>query len=123
MKPYHISAAEWEVMNLVWANPPLSSGEIVDALAAKKSWRPRTSRTLVDRLARKRILAVDGTVKPCRYRACVSREDCVRTESRSFLERVFGGESAAMVLHLVKETDLTAADIKKLRQLLSEKQK
>ena len=123
MKARHISAAEWEVMNLVWARSPISSAEIVDALAAKKSWRPRTIRTLVDRLARKAILAVDLTVKPQLYRPRVSREDCVRTESRSFLDRVFGGEPAALLLHLAKETELTATDLKKLKQILSEKKK
>jgi predicted transcriptional regulator len=37
--------------------------------------------------------------------------------------RVFGGEPVSMLLHLVGETKLSKADIKKLKDMLNEKEK
>jgi BlaI family penicillinase repressor len=47
----------------------------------------------------------------------------IRQESRSFLQRVFGGEPVPLLLHLVEESKLSKEDIKKLKDMLSEKEK
>jgi BlaI family penicillinase repressor len=50
-------------------------------------------------------------------------EQAVRQESRSFLDRVFGGEAGPMLLHLLGESKLSKEDIKQLKEMLSEKEK
>jgi BlaI family penicillinase repressor len=49
-------------------------------------------------------------------------EACIRQESRSFIDRVFGGAPSSIILDLVKETELTKEDIKELRRILKEKE-
>jgi len=56
------------------------------------------------------------------YRPKLRLEDCVRHESRSFLDRVFGGEPAAMLIQLVKQTNLAPDEIAELRRILKEKE-
>jgi len=123
MKTLNISDAEWEVMNLLWNQAPRTSGEIVELLAARKGWRSRTIRTLLDRLVQKGAVAMQADRRPSLYQPRISQEACIRRESQSFLDRVFGGEPASMLLHLVKHTELSPADIKKLKRILSEKEK
>jgi BlaI family penicillinase repressor len=48
---------------------------------------------------------------------------CVRRASQGFLKRVFGGEPASMLMHLVQNTDLSAEEIAQLKRILSEKEK
>jgi len=117
-----ISEAEWEVMKLVWEKAPRPVIEIVEQLLAKKEWQPRTTRTLIGRLVEKRALRVRRQSQRRVYEPAVSMEDCVRHEGRSFLERVFGGTPAAMLLHFVKEASLTPEEIEKLKQALNEKE-
>jgi len=118
-----ISTAEWEVMNLVWERAPLSAAAIVDEMVRRKDWASRTTRTLIDRLVRKKALTYDSGGPCYLYRPLVSIEECVRQESRSFLDRVFGGEPAAMLLHLVKEAKLSSDEIAELRRILKQKEK
>jgi BlaI family penicillinase repressor len=108
-------------MNLVWHQAPIATSEIVEQLAARNDWHPRTIRTLLDRLVKKGALthAVDG--KRYLYRAKVSMDACVRKASQNLLERVFGGEPAAMLIHLVKQTKFSAEEIKELQRILQEK--
>lgn len=122
MKSVKISDAEWQVMNLLWERSPLTGGEIIAALEKKSAWRPRTIRTLVDRLVEKGALKVMAEGKR-RFAPLVSLETCVRVESRSFMERVFGGRPASLLLHIIKEAKLTEQEINQLKKLLSEKQK
>jgi BlaI family penicillinase repressor len=122
MKTVKISDAEWQVMNVVWARAPLTGGEIIAALGSRSPWRPRTIRTLLDRLVGKGALKVLAEGKR-RFIPAVSQEACVHSESRSFMDRVFGGQPAPMLLHMIKDAKLNAEEIKQLKQILSEKQK
>ena len=51
---------------------------------------PRTVKTLLNRLINKGALAYEARGKHYLYRPKVTREQCVREETRSFLSRVFG---------------------------------
>jgi BlaI family penicillinase repressor len=122
MKSVNISDAEWQVMSLLWERSPLTAGEIIAALGAKNNWKPRTVRTLMDRLAAKGAIAALAEGKK-RLVPLASHDACVRGESRTFIERVFGGRPASMLLHVIKDAKLTKEEINQLKKILSEKQK
>ena len=119
-----ISDAEWDVMNVVWsAAAPVTAGEVVDRLAALKPWSPRTVKTLLNRLLNKGVLAAEARGKHYLYRARVTRDQCVRAETRSFLSRVFGGAAGPMLVQFVSQADLSAAEVEELKRLLDGKGK
>ncbi len=118
-----VSESEWHVMNVVWAQAPVLSSEVVGALAREKGWHSRTTRTLLARLVKKKALKIRPEGKRFLYEPLLTMAEGRRQESQSLLRRVFGGEPAAMLLHLVEETRLSKADIRKLRDILSEKEK
>jgi BlaI family transcriptional regulator, penicillinase repressor len=122
-RPLKISESEWQVMSIVWTKAPVSASEVVEVLSQQKGWHSRTIRTLLDRLVKKMALKTRFEGKRYVYEPLITLEEGRRQESRSLLQRVFGGEPAAMLLHLVEETKLTKADIKKLKAILSEKEK
>jgi BlaI family penicillinase repressor len=67
------------------------------------------------------IWAVGACTAAYIYRAAVSRRRCVRQEGRSFLEKAFGGDVAALVAHFVTESPLDPKQIEELRHLLQMK--
>ncbi|HUU60035.1 MAG TPA: BlaI/MecI/CopY family transcriptional regulator [Phycisphaerae bacterium] len=116
-----ISDAEWEVMNVIWDEAPLTASEVVEALAGHRDWSPRTIKTMLNRLVRKGVLAFQSQGKRYLYRPNVTQAECVRQESQSFLERVFGGQAAPMLVQLVRSADLSADEIDQLRKILRTK--
>ena len=118
MKIPSISEAEWEVMTVIWSQNPITAGEVVDILAPKKKWNPRTVKTLLNRLVKKGALAyaVDG--KKYLYRPKVRQDQCVTHESRSFLGRVFAGDAAAMLVRFVDEIELSPEEINQLKRAI-----
>ena len=121
-KPPKISDAEWQVMEILWAaSDALTANEIVDALSARSDWSPPTIKTMLNRLVRKRALKFRAEGKRYLYSPAVSRERCVRSETRSFVDRLFGGSVAPLLAHFVEDEKLSSDEIEQLRKLLERK--
>lgn len=116
-----ISDAEWDVMEPVWAVGACTAADVIKQLRATHDWNHSTIRTLLARLVEKGALAYDVDGARYIYRAAVSREQCVRQEGRSFLEKAFGGDVTALLAHFVSESSLDRDQIEQLRQLLAQK--
>lgn len=117
-----ISDAEWEVMKVLWDSSPRTAAEVVDALAGRRDWNPRTIKTLLNRLVRKGAVAYAVEGKRYLYRPRVAQEACVRRESQSFVRRVFAGQEASMLVNLVRDARLTPGQIAALRRILDAKE-
>lgn len=117
-----ISDAEWLVMNSVWDAPGIEASAVIDLLAQANDWSSATVKTMLHRLVKKGALSTEQVGKKYLYRPRVRRNDCIRQESRSFLDRVFGGQAAPALMHFVKASRLTAREIAELKALLDSKE-
>ncbi|MEM7260857.1 MAG: BlaI/MecI/CopY family transcriptional regulator [Planctomycetota bacterium] len=117
-----ISDAEWEVMRVVWDREPVTARAIVEVLDSRKEWSEPTVKTLLNRLVRKGALGYEVEGKRYLYSAARSREECVREEGRSFLDRVFDGSTTPLLTHFLRESELSREEIRELEQLLREKE-
>jgi BlaI family transcriptional regulator, penicillinase repressor len=115
-----ITDAEWEVMKVVWDKGPLTSGQIVEALAGDVDWHSRTVKTLLARLVKKGAVSVDVDDRRHLYKAAIKREACQRQETRSFVRRVFDGAVGPAVVHFIQAGQLSAEEIKELRRILDQ---
>src|SRR3954470_21575812 len=116
-----ISDTEWEIMNLLWTHSPATAAEIIDALQKKDaSWHPKTARTLLNRLVRKKALTFKKEGRGYLYRPSVSQEACVEAESESFLGRLFGGSLTPMLAHMVERKKLSGDELAELRKILKQ---
>jgi BlaI family transcriptional regulator, penicillinase repressor len=122
-KPPKISDAEWEVMHVLWQSSPLTSSEVVNEVGSRMQWHPKTVKTLLARLVRKGALRYRQEGNRYWYTPVHPRERHVEAESRSFLDRVFGGRTTPALVHFVKAMNLSDDDLDELRQILEHMQK
>ena len=121
-----ISDSEWKVMHFLWEHGRAMANEVVAAVCPENHWTPQTARTLLTRLVDKGVLQVQkerGKEKEyinCVYTPLLSRADCVRIHGQSFLQRVFAGDTSELLVHFMKEGDLTPQQISRLKNLLEE---
>jgi BlaI family penicillinase repressor len=52
-----ISEAEMEVMKVLWAESPQTANEIIEKLESTTDWKPKTIRTLINRLVQKEAVS------------------------------------------------------------------
>ena len=118
----NISAAEWTVAEAIWsAGHPVSSTEIVDLLSGEAARHPKTVRTLLHRLVQKKVVVTERRGRASYFFPRLSRREYVELETRSLLDRLFGGRRAALLLHLLRDgEDLSPADLAALEERLGE---
>lgn len=113
-----ISEAELAVMEVLWAESPLTALEVASRIAPARDWSDRTIKTLLARLLAKGVLAHEEDGRRYLYRPLVARSDYVTGESQRLLDRLFGGRAAPLVAHLAERRDLSEADIAELEALI-----
>ncbi|MGZ5445899.1 MAG: BlaI/MecI/CopY family transcriptional regulator [Thermoanaerobaculia bacterium] len=111
-----ITDAEWELMSVLWEGPRTAL-EVAEALER----HPKTVKTLLGRLVRKGVLRYREDGNRYVYSPAIPRQRYVKEESASFIERVFGGETTPALVHFVRSTKMSSAEIDELRKLLDEK--
>ena len=117
-----ISNAEWQVLEPLWDRAPTTAAEIYSALGTGASgWHLKTVNTFLARLVDKGVLRVHREGKANVYTPLRTREQCVRCETETFLQRVFRGAAGPMLAHFCERADLTDADIARLRAILDER--
>jgi BlaI family penicillinase repressor len=118
-----ISEAEWIVMQVLWSQGALTANEIIQKLAGKVQWNPRTIRTLINRLLNKRAIHFDKEGREYQYSPAVSKDQCTRYERLSFLGRVYHGATKPMIAAFLEDAMLSKEDIAELKTILEEKGK
>jgi predicted transcriptional regulator len=100
----HVTSAEAVVLAPLWRLGPLTPARLMEEVKQAQPWADTTIKTLLARLARKRIVAAERTEGVVRYRALLPREAFVEAEVAALVERLFGGEEAALLAWLKART-------------------
>lgn len=116
-----IADAEMEIMNALWTASPLTASEIVAALEKRKSWDPRTVKTLINRLHNKGAIGFEKSGRKYSYFPLVPRDECIRNETRSFISKFKNGMLGPVLTTFLEEAALSEKEIGELRQMLEEK--
>lgn len=116
-KNISISEAEWQVMKVLWKQAPQTLGQIIEKLN-DTDWSNTTIQTYLARLVKKRALSTERQGKGYLYSPNVTEQECQLTESRSFLNKVFGGSVSGMVTNFIKSGDLSQNEINQLKKIL-----
>ncbi len=118
-----ISESEWQVMRVLWARAPGTANEVVQTLAGLTHWKPKTIKTMLNRLVRKRALGFEESGRAYQYYPLVDEKRCVRAQTRSFLRLVYGGGLMPMLAAFLEDQELSGKDIADLRRILDSKEK
>jgi BlaI family penicillinase repressor len=119
-EPVAITEAEWDVMELLWERAPRTSQEITGKLEESRGWKRATVMTLLSRLVAKDVVSTEPDGNRFLYSPLVERAACVAEETRSFLDRLFGGALQPLVAHVAEHHRLTKKDVAELKALLDQ---
>ena len=116
-----ISESEWLVMRVLWSKSPLAANEVFEQLDGTTKWKPKTVKTLIDRLVKKGAVRFKKDGRRYMYSPAVNEAECIATESRSFVRRVYGGTVKPMLAAFLEDANLSARDISELKEILEQK--
>lgn len=108
-------------MKVLWEESPLTTTKIIEALNEKTNWSPKTIHSLISRLVKKEALGVNKDSVQYQYFPLVEKNDCVTEETRSFLQKVYGGSLKLMLANFIQEEKISPKEIEELKKLLDDK--
>ena len=114
MKEIELGAVQERFADLVWANEPIASGELVKLCERELHWKKPTTYTVLRRLCEKGLLQnEDGTV-----RSRISREAFYSAKSEQIVADSYHGSLPAFIAAFTARKPLSAREVEEIRRMI-----
>jgi len=107
-----VSESEQIVMEILWQESPLSSGDVA------QGWNEKTVKTFLNRLVKKQVVSYTRDGRRYLYSPSIARDEVLSEESSGFLDRVFNGDMKELLATFVQNKKLSTDELEYLRNLL-----
>ena len=109
---------ESDIMAVLWERGPSTVAEVREALSDDLAYN--TVLTMLRILAEKGYAGHTEEGRAFRYHPLVEREAAAESAARDLVRRLFGGSPSRLVTQLVRERELPAEELERLRALIDE---
>lgn len=114
MSDFRMGTAEARFADLIWANEPVTSGQLAKLGAAEFGWKKTTSFTVLKRLCDRGIFQNEnGTVT-----SVMSRDAYYARHSQQYVEETFGGSLPAFLAAFGTRKQLSDREVEELKKLI-----
>ena len=114
MDDYRLGVVETRFAELIWANEPLTSGELVKLCAKELEWKKSTTYTVLKKLCDRGIFQNrDGLVT-----SVLSQMAFQSRQSRRFVEDTFSGSLPAFIAAFAEGGSLSDQELLEIRRMI-----
>lgn len=114
MDEIRLGVVEAHFAEIIWANEPLHSRELVKLCEKELRWKKPTTYTVLRKLCERGIFQnQDGIVS-----SVISREEFFSIQSEQFVEETFEGSLPAFLAAFTRRKSLSAEEIREIRKLI-----
>lgn len=100
--------------DIVWANEPVSSGDLVKLCKEELNWKKSTTYTVLRKLCEKGLFRnADGIVT-----SLISRDDFYSSKSEQIIEESFDGSLPAFVAAFISRKSLTEKEADEIQRMI-----
>ena len=111
------------IMRVLWVRDEATVAEVHAALFDERGLAPTTIATMLRKMEDKGVVAHRVAGRQFVYRPQVSEDQVRSSMVGELLDRLFAGDPAALVSHLVADHNIDEAEIERLRTLLANAEK
>ena len=107
------------IMRVLWERGQATVAEIHEALLPDRGLAPTTVATLLSRLEKRGIVKHRSASRQYVYYPAISESEVRRSMVSDLAERLFDGDVAELVSHLLSEREMSAGDLEKVKELIA----
>jgi len=115
-----LSAAQMEIMRVVWDKGEVAVGDVWDALSKQRVIARNTVQTVLTRLAEKGWLKYRKQGRAFLFRAAVPRDATLRGMVRRLVDTAFSGSAEGLVLAMLEGRSLSNEEADRIRKMIDE---
>lgn len=114
MNHVELAAVQERFADIVWANEPIASGELVKICEKELNWKKPTTYTVLRKLCDKGLLQnVNGIVS-----SLVSKEEFYSAKSEQIIEDSYRGSLPAFIAAFTSRKKLTEKEVDEIQQMI-----
>lgn len=111
------------IMQVLWDKGRATAREITDAINAAEPIAHSTVQTLLRGLQEKRSVSHEIEGRTFVFYALVEEDNFKQSATTDLVQRVFGGNAATLVAHLLKNENVSRKEIIEIRKLINRRDK
>jgi len=114
MSDLKMGTAEARFADVIWANEPITSGQLAKIGAADFNWKKTTSHTVLKRLCERGLFKNEGGT----VTSLISRDEYYARHSEQYVEETFGGSLPAFLAAFGTRKKLSDKEIEELQKVI-----
>lgn len=116
MEQIRLFDSELRLMELLWENEPVSARTLSILAGDSIGWNKNTTYTILKKLVVKDVIVRGEPGFICT--SLVKKEDVQRTETKTLIEKLYGGSKKAFFAAFLENEDLDKDEIAELKKLI-----
>ena len=100
--------------DIVWANEPVGSGELVKICEKELNWKKPTTYTVLRKLCEKGLLKNENGI----VSSVISHEDFYSSKTEQIIEESFAGSLPAFIASFISHKNLTAKEAEEIQKMI-----
>jgi BlaI family transcriptional regulator, penicillinase repressor len=113
-----LTELQMAVIGVLWDTPGATLADVTAALRHNRELAPTTVATLLSRLEARGAVRREGSARAYRYYALVTQREARQAAMQRVRNTLFGGDTRAVMAHLISESPLSADEAEYLRRLI-----
>ena len=117
---HQLTELQIAIMRVLWERGQATVAEIQDALRDERGLALTTVATLLSRLEKRGVVSHETRQRQFVYQALVTEAEVRHSMIHELTERLFDGDVAAMMSHLLTGRDISPGDLERIKAMLEE---
>ncbi len=113
-----LTEAELRIMEVLWQKGPATVQQVLDRLPEKPALAYNSVLTTIRVLEKKGYVQHEKDGRAHLYASVINREAATRTEIRHLVGRFFENSEELLMLSLLEDKGIDAAELKRLREMI-----
>ena len=114
MKEIELGEVQAAFADIIWANEPVGSGELVKLCENRFNWKKPTTYTVLTKLCEKGLFKNDDGI----VTSLISKEEFNASKSEKFVQETYAGSLPAFIAAFMSHKKLSSGDIDEIQKMI-----
>ncbi len=114
MAEIELGAVQARFADIVWANEPIGSGDLVKICEKELNWKKPTTYTVLRKLCEKGLLRNDDGI----VSSLIPRDKFYSARTEQFIDDTFKGSLPAFIASFISRKNLTAEEAEEIQKMI-----
>ena len=115
MSDFRMGMVEAKFADIIWANEPVTTRQLVTVCEEELNWKRTTTYTVLKRLCDRGIFVTDNSV----VTSLISKDDFYAIQSENFVDDTFKGSLPAFLAAFTSRKSLSEDEVQEIQEMIN----